>query len=94
MNPWKQLISDGEQPSLMRVIALIVVVCVVPPMMVVWVILSLRQNAFVVPPAGFITLLSVVFGAKSFQSFAENFTGIHFSLPPVPQPTTTTEKPT
>jgi hypothetical protein len=95
VNPFKQLISDeGGAPSTMRVMGLVVVLFVIPPMMVVWVILSLRQNAFVVPPSGFITLLSVVFGTKSLQSLAENFTGIHINaaggtpaLPGFPAPT-------
>ena len=65
MNWLKQLVSDGDQPSTMRVLLLIVVL--------VWAILCLRQNTFVVPDVRVIGFLGTLFGAKVGQSFSENF---------------------
>lgn len=65
MNWLKQLVSDGEQPSTMRVMLLIV--------MLVWAVLCIRQNTFVVPPMDAVKFLGTIFGAKVGQSFAENF---------------------
>jgi hypothetical protein len=64
MNWLKQLVSDGEQPSTMRVLLLIVVL--------VWAILCIRQNTFVVPDMKVIYFLGTMFGGKAAQSFAEN----------------------
>lgn len=67
MNLLRQLISDGEMPSTMRVLVLIVVV----PVMIVWTVLSIKTGQFIVPDAKIIGLLISALGAKSLQSFAE-----------------------
>jgi hypothetical protein len=70
MNPFRQLISDGAgELSTMRVMSLAVVV----PVMIVWTVLSIRQNTFIVPDAKIITLVGTAMGSKALQSFSENF---------------------
>lgn len=64
MNLLKQLISDGEMPSTMRVMTLAIVL----PVMLVWTILCIRQNAFVAIPVELIGLLVAALGAKAAQS--------------------------
>lgn len=82
MNPWKQLISDDTgAPSTMRVLALVIVV----PVMIVWTTLCIRQNTFIVPPSGIISLLVTGIGGKALQSFAENLAPIR-PLQQQPQP--------
>lgn len=84
MNPLRQLISDGDgQLSTMRAINFIVVV----PVMVVWTVLSIRQNTFIIPDAKIITLLATTIGGKALQSFSENFSPAALR-PSQPQPTT------
>lgn len=70
-----QLIGDGEQPSTMRVMTLLVVV----PVMVVWTVLCIKTGQLIVPDAKFITLISAALGSKALQSLAEN-------LPQAPSP--------
>lgn len=60
----KQLLSDGEQPSTMRVLLLVIVL--------VWAVLCIRQNTFVVPDMKVIGFLGTLLGAKTLQSFSEN----------------------
>ncbi len=67
----------------MRVMSLAVVV----PVMIVWTVLSIRQNTFIIPDTKIITLIGTAMGGKALQSFSENFSGVvRPSLPP--QPTT------
>ena len=84
MNPFKQLISDdGGAPSTMRVMGLVVVV----PFMIVWTVLSIKTGVLIIPDTKLVMLVASAFAGKSAQSLFENFTGIHFSLPPaVPVP--------
>jgi hypothetical protein len=82
MNASKQLISDGEQPSTMRVLALIVVV----PVMVVWTVLCIKKGEFIIPDARIITLIVSVFGSKAIQSFAENISGSSNNQHPTNEP--------
>jgi hypothetical protein len=68
MNKLVELISDGTgAPSTMRVMSLLIVV----PVMVVWTVLSIRQNTFVPIDGTTLTLVGFALGGKSLQSFAE-----------------------
>jgi hypothetical protein len=90
MNSLKQLISDGEQPSTMRVMGLVVVV----PFMVVWSVLCIKTGTLIIPDTKLVMLVASAFAGKSVQSLFENFTGVHISLPPAvpaPVPQTTTQ---
>lgn len=64
MNWLKQLVSDGEQPSTMRVMLIIIVLT--------WAVISIRSNTLVVPDVKVIGFLGTLLGVKSAQSFAEN----------------------
>lgn len=76
MNWFKQLVSDGEQPSTTRILLLIIVL--------VWAVLSIRQNTIVIPDGRVIGFFGTLFGAKLGQSALENFS------PPSPKPETKT----
>jgi hypothetical protein len=65
MNWFKGLVSDGEHPSTMRVMLLIVVLT--------WSVISIRQNALYVPDMNVVKFLATIFGAKAGQSAIENF---------------------
>lgn len=81
----------------MRVMSLAVVV----PVMIVWTVLCIRQNQFIIPDTRIVTLLATAIGGKAVQSFSENFSGAGGtpSLPVVdmavratgPQPQTQTQ---
>lgn len=77
MKALQQLISDGEQPSTMRVLALIVVV----PVMIVWTVLCIKQGQFIVPDAKIVTLIVSAFGGKALQSLFENLPAKPVSQP-------------
>jgi hypothetical protein len=64
----QQLISDGEMPSTMRVLALVVVV----PVMVVWSVLCIKQNTFIIPDGKIVMLVVTAIGGKFLQSVQEN----------------------
>ena len=69
MNKLNQLLSDGDgQPSLMRVMALLIV-C---PIMFVWAWLSIKAGTMIPIPWTQITALGGALGFKALQSFAEN----------------------
>lgn len=66
-----QLISDGDgAPSTMRVMSLLIVF----PVMIVWTVLSIQQNQFVVMDSHLLTLVGLALGGKAVQSFAERET--------------------
>ena len=67
MNWFKQLVSDGEQPSTLRIILLIVIL--------VWAVLCIRSNTFVVPDIKVIGFIGTLLGGKVTQSFSENIAG-------------------
>jgi len=67
MNWFKQLVSDGKHPSTLRVILLIVIL--------VWAVLCIRQNTFVVPDVKVIGFIGTLLGGKVAQSFSENLGG-------------------
>lgn len=67
MNRLLQLIGDGEQPSTMRVLVLVIVV----PIMLVWAVLCLRQNTFIVPDWKVVSLIITGVAGKWLQSTSE-----------------------
>lgn len=71
--------DDTGAVSSMRVMSLVVVV----PVMIVWTVLCIKQNTFIVPDAKVITLIATALGSKALQSFSENF-----APSPKPQPPT------
>jgi ABC-type phosphate transport system permease subunit len=77
MNLLKQLISDGEMPSTMRVLVLLIVGSI----MIVWTVLSIKRGEFVPFPVEQTSLVIAALGAKAWQARSEN--------PAQPQPPTT-----
>lgn len=70
MNYLKQLISDGEAPSVMRVLALLIVI----PVMIVWTALSIKKGEFIIPDMKIVSLVIAAISGKTVQSFAEALT--------------------
>lgn len=64
----QQLISDGEQPSTYRVAMLLVIA----PVMIVWMVLSIKRGEFLPIDWQLVSLLATAFGGKVLQSFSEN----------------------
>lgn len=82
----QQLISDGEQPSTYRVAMLLVIA----PVMIVWMVLSIKRGEFLALDWQIISLLATAFGGKVLQSFSERQTPT-----PIPEPrTSNSELPT
>ena len=84
----QQLVSDGEMPSSLRVMALIVVV----PVMIVWTVLCIKQGSFIVPDTKILVMLGTAFGGKTLQSFAEAMPS-RGSAAAAPVPADTSETP-
>jgi hypothetical protein len=78
----QQLISDGEMPSTMRVLALAVVV----PVMLVWSVLCIKQNTFIVPDWKIVAMVISAFGSKSLQSLFEAIPGRAADTTPTNEP--------
>ncbi len=68
MNYLKQLISDGELPSVGRVVALTIVI----PIMIVWAILCIRAGEFIKLPWEMVATILGAIAGKTAQSFSEN----------------------
>lgn len=61
--------DDTGAVSSMRVMSLLVVL----PVMLVWTVLCIRQNTFIIPDTKLIALVGTALGSKALQSFSENF---------------------
>jgi hypothetical protein len=79
MNLLKQLISDGEMPSTMRVMGLLIVA----PVMIVWAILCIKRGEFIPMPMELVSIIIAALGAKAWQARSENS-----GSPAQPQPST------
>jgi uncharacterized membrane-anchored protein len=70
MNWLKQLVSDGQQPSTYRLLMFVVIV----PMVIVWMVISIRTNTFATPDPRVLAFIASLFGGKVLQAFAESKT--------------------
>lgn len=61
--------DDTGAVSSMRVMSLLVVI----PVMLVWTVLCIRQNTFIIPDTKIIAIVGTALGSKALQSFSENF---------------------
>lgn len=68
MNVIKQLISDGEMPSTMRVLVLLIVA----PIMIVWAALCIKRGEFIAIPMEQASLIGAALAAKWGQVRIEN----------------------
>lgn len=68
MNPIKELLSDGEQLSTMRVVLFLII----GPIMLVWAWTSIKAGKMLPMDWSQIAALGAAMGGKALQSFAEN----------------------